>query len=47
MNIEIIGLVIAVLGIILQLSNDFTEHRETRKVIVVLAKAVSGRSIVR
>lgn len=41
MNIEIVGLAIAVLGIILQLADAFPEHRETRKVIVVLAIGVA------
>lgn len=40
MTVEIIGLIIAVVGIVLQLSDAFPEHRETRKVIVVLAIGV-------
>jgi len=40
MTVEIIGLIIAVVGIVLQLSDAFPEHRETRKVIVFLAIGV-------
>lgn len=40
MNLTIVGFIIAVVGIVLQLSDAFPEHRETRKVIVFLAIGV-------
>ncbi len=40
MDLTIIGFVIAVVGIVLQLSDAFPEHRETRKVIVLLSLGV-------
>ncbi len=37
MDLTIAGFAIAVVGIVLQLADAFPEHRETRKVIVVMA----------
>lgn len=40
MDLAVIGFIIAVVGIILQLADAFPEHRETRKVIVLLSVGV-------
>lgn len=40
MDLTIISLVIAVVGIVLQLADAFPEHRETRKVIVLLSLGI-------
>ena len=37
MDLAIIGFIIAVVGLILQLADAFPEHRETRKVVVLIA----------
>lgn len=37
MDLTLIGFVIALVGIVLQISDAFPEHRETRKVIVLLS----------
>jgi len=40
MDLTVVGFIIAVVGIVLQVADAFPEHRETRKVIVVLAMGV-------
>jgi cytochrome bd-type quinol oxidase subunit 2 len=40
MDLTIIGLIIAVVGIVLQIADAFPEHREVRKTIVILSCGV-------
>lgn len=40
MDLTVVGFIIAVVGIVLQVADAFPEHRETRKVIVVLSMGV-------
>ncbi len=40
MDLTVVSVIIAVVGIVLQVSNAFPEHQETRKVIVVLSLGV-------